>query len=172
MKLVSQPSQRRREARALLSPDGPDAVRLLRSRRGSDLRAGRGASHGSYRTRPVTSNPPRRRRPSTRSTASARATARRLKESWRCRGCFSSCKRERPSSAPAAGEPRGALDRGMRIVLRCDWRWLRCRPGHLGWRYADAHNDPISAALRGDPAGAGICSSPPFDLGHGLITRH
>jgi hypothetical protein len=80
--------------------------------------------------------------------------------------------RERPSSAPAASEPRGALDRGMRIVLRCDWRWLRCRPRHLGWRHADAHNDPISVALCGDPAGAGICSSPPSDLGHGLVPCH
>jgi hypothetical protein len=79
---------------------------------------------------------------------------------------------ERPSSAPAAGEPRGALDRGMRIVLRCDWRWLRCRPCHLRWRHADAYNDPVSVALRGDPTGAGVFSSPPRDLSHGLIACH
>jgi hypothetical protein len=80
--------------------------------------------------------------------------------------------RRPPSSASAASEPRGALDRGMWIVLRRDWRWFRRRPCHLGWRHADAHNDPISVASCGDPTGAGICSSPPFDLSHGLVACH
>ena len=75
-------------------------------------------------------------------------------------------------SAPAAGEPRGALDRGMWIALRCDWRWLRGRSGHLCWRNAHAHNDPIPFPLGGNPAGAGIRSAPPFDLPDRLITCH
>jgi hypothetical protein len=37
-------------------------------------------------------------------------------------------------SAHSASEPRGSLNRGMRIVARRDWRWLGCRPDHLGWR--------------------------------------
>ena len=89
----------------------------------------------------------------------------------RC-AAFSALQTGRRSSAPAASEPRRALDRGMWIVLRCDWRWLRRRPGHLGWRDADAHNAPISVTLVGDPAGTGICSSPPFNLSDRLLTSH
>ena len=85
---------------------------------------------------------------------------------------FSALQTERRVSAPAASEPRGALDRGMWIALRCDWRWLRRRPGHLDWRHADAHNDPISVTLVGDPASTGICSSPPFNLSDRLLTSH
>jgi hypothetical protein len=79
---------------------------------------------------------------------------------------------ERRSSAPAAGEPRGSLDRGMWIALRCDWGWLRRRSCHPVRRQTDAHNDPIPVLLVGDPAGTGICSSPPFDLSDRLITCH
>jgi hypothetical protein len=108
----------------------------------------------------------------------SRSEAGRSRKSWKKhprRTGFLTCLRvvrERPGSAPAASEPRGALDRRMRIVPRCDWRWLRCHPCHLGWRHADAHNDPISVALCGDPAGGGIFSSPPLDLNQGLIARH
>jgi hypothetical protein len=76
------------------------------------------------------------------------------------------------SSAPAASEPRGALDRGVWVVLRCDWRRLRRRPRHLGWRQADTHNDPVPVTLAGDPASAGICSSPAFNLSDCLIAGH
>jgi hypothetical protein len=83
---------------------------------------------------------------------------------------FFALQRERPSSAPAGSEPRGALDRGVWIALRCDRRWLRCRPGQLRWRHADAHDDPISVPVGGDPAGTGICGSPPFNLSNRVVT--
>jgi hypothetical protein len=82
------------------------------------------------------------------------------------------CEEKGGVSAPAAGEPSGALDRGMWIALRCDWRRLRRRPGHLRRRDADARNDPIPVTFRGDPASTGICRSPPFSFGDRLITRH
>jgi hypothetical protein len=76
-------------------------------------------------------------------------------------------------SAPAAsGEPRGSLDRGMRIVARRNWRWLRCRPGHPGWRHADSDNDPGPVTSARDPACSGFFSSPPFNLSDRLLTRH
>ena len=76
------------------------------------------------------------------------------------------------ASAPAAGKPSRALGRGVWIVARRLWRWLRCRPGHLRRRHADAHNDPIPVTLAGDPTTTRICNSPPFSLGDRLITRH
>jgi hypothetical protein len=85
---------------------------------------------------------------------------------------FCTLQRERRSSAPAASKPSGALDRRMWIALRCDWRRLGRLPGHLRWRHADPHDDPISVTLVGDPAGTGICSSPPFNLSDRLRTRH
>jgi hypothetical protein len=47
-----------------------------------------------------------------------------------CGGCMASPGSEEKGgvSAPAASEPSGALDRGMWIALRCDWRRLRRRP--------------------------------------------
>ncbi len=75
-------------------------------------------------------------------------------------------------SAPGAGEPRSALDPGMRVALRCDRRWLRRRSGHLGRRHADAHNNPVRATLAGHPARPRIRSSHPLELSHGLVTIH
>lgn len=60
----------------------------------------------------------------------------------------------------------------MWIALRCHWRWLCRRPGYLGGRHTDSHNDPIPVTLAGDPAGTGICSSPPVNLSDRLVTRH
>jgi hypothetical protein len=82
------------------------------------------------------------------------------------------CEEKGGVSAPAASEPGSALDRGMWIALRCDWRRLRRRPGHLRRRDADARNDPIPVTFRGDPTSTGICCSPPFSFGDRLITRH
>src|SRR5438105_2484539 len=60
----------------------------------------------------------------------------------------------------------------MWIVARCDWRWLRRGSGHLGWRHADAHNDPIPHTLAGNPGGTGIYGLPAFNLSDRLLTRH
>jgi hypothetical protein len=60
----------------------------------------------------------------------------------------------------------------MWIGLRDDWRWLRRRSCHLGWRYANAHDDPIPTPVGRDPAGTGLCGSPPLDLSDRLITCH
>jgi hypothetical protein len=75
-------------------------------------------------------------------------------------------------SGPSPSEPGGALDRGIWIVARRDWRWLRSRPRHLGWCDADAHNDPISVTLARDPARTGLSNPPPFDLSDRLFTCH
>lgn len=91
-----------------------------------------------------------------------------------CVACSASpgCEENGGVSAPAPSEPRGALDRGMGIVVRCDRRWLRRRPGHLGRRHTDAHNDPIPVPFAGDPARTWIRSPPPFNLSGRLITIH
>jgi hypothetical protein len=74
--------------------------------------------------------------------------------------------------AASGGAPSGAFDRGMWIVARRGGGRLRRRAGGLGWHHADAHNGPIPVTLAGDPAGIGICNSPPFNLSHRLLTRH
>ncbi len=82
------------------------------------------------------------------------------------------CEEQDGVSTAGASEPGGALNRGMWIALRCDWRRLRRRPAHLRRRHADARNDPVPVTFGRDPASTGICRSPPLSFGDRLLTRH
>jgi hypothetical protein len=78
----------------------------------------------------------------------------------------------RSRSAAGAGEPRGALDRRMRIAERRLGRRLHRGAGGLGRRQAETSDGPLAAALSCKPGRIRIRNPSTFDFSDRFFARH